>query len=93
MYATQDNTYRTVSLLFVNKSTTTQLAHVSSQNHAFNSIDVSLFGYSITLVTLHRNGAAAEAYSYTVSASNGTAPLIYTVCGKKTDALANQIPC
>jgi len=95
MYATQDNTHRTVSLLFVNKSTTTQVAHVSSQNHAFNSIDISLFGYSITLVTLHRNGAPAVAYSYMVSTSNGapTAPLTYTVCGKKMDALANQIPC
>jgi len=95
MFATQDNTHQTVSLLFVNKSNTTQLAHISSQNHAFNGMNISLFGDSITLITLHRGGPSAEAYSYIVSASNGkpTAPLTYTVCGKKSDALANDVPC
>ncbi len=99
IYATQDDAHQTVSLLFVNKSAMTQLAQVSAQNQFFSisswpNLDISLYRYSITLVTLHRDGGA-EAYSFVVPAVDDATvnPLKYTVCGHKTDALANDVPC
>jgi hypothetical protein len=98
-YATQDDTGHTVSLLFVNNSPGVQLAQVSAQNQFFgfsswHDVDLTLFGFSITLVTLHRGGGA-EAYSYIVPNSNvpNLAPLLYTVCGNNLDPLANVKPC
>ena len=99
IYATQDDTHLAVSLLFVNKSAMTQLVQVSAQNQSFgmsawHNLDISLSAYSITLVTLHRAGGA-EAYSYKVPAIDdaNVAPLTYTVCGHRTDVLANVAPC
>jgi hypothetical protein len=101
MYATQDDNHQTVSLLFVNKSPTTQLAQVSAGSSFFmtnpwSSLDISLMGYSTVTVTLHRNGTGSdEAYSFIAPASNdaSTAQVLHTICGNKTDALANAIPC
>ncbi len=97
LYATQDDTQQAVSLLFVNKSPVVQLAQVSAQNQFFGSspwhdVDISLSGYSITLVTLHRGGGA-EAYSYDVptTANSAVGLLNYTVCGKASDVL--NTPC
>ena len=99
LYATQDDAQQTVSLLFVNKSPEIQLAQVSAQNQFLGSspwhdINISLSGYSITLVTLHRGGGA-EAYSYDVPTidKSDVGSLKYTVCGKASDVLANDIPC
>jgi len=63
VYATQDDTHQTLSLLFVNTSLTTQIAQVRAQNRFFGfsswpDVDLTLFGFSITLVTLHRGGGA-----------------------------------
>ena len=98
-YATQDDTHQAVSLLFVNTSAMTQLAQLSAQNQFFgfsswHDVDLTLFGFSITLVTLHRGGGA-EAYSYIMPNSNvpDVAPLLYTVCGNNLDPLANVKPC
>jgi hypothetical protein len=47
-------------------------------------------------VTLHRNGTGSdEAYSFIAPASNdaSTAQVLHTICGNKTDTLANAIPC
>lgn len=99
IYATQDNTHQTVSLLLVNNSATTQLAQVSAQNKFFgisswHDLDISLSGYSIAVVTLHRNGGA-EAYSYRVPTVDDAtvAPLTHTICGYQSDVLANKVPC
>ncbi len=99
VYATQDDSHQTVSLLFVNKGAATQIAQLSPANDfltisPWHSLDITLTGYSISLVTLHRS-AGAEAYSYIVPFNNDptTAPLSYTVCGTHTDALANNLPC
>lgn len=99
LYATQDNTHQAVSLLFVNKSPVIQLAQVSAQNQfpvmsPWHDINISLSGYSITLVTLHRDGGA-EAYSYNVPTfdKSDIGSLNYTVCGKTSDVLANDTPC
>jgi hypothetical protein len=98
-YATQDDTHQAVSLLFVNTSAMAQLAQLSAQNQFFgfsswHDVDLTLFGFSITLVTLHRGGGA-EAYSYIVPNSNvpDVAPLLHTVCGNNLDPLANVKPC
>jgi hypothetical protein len=99
MYATQDDTHQAVSLLFINKSAMTQLAQVNAQDQFFgisswHNLDISLYGYSITLITLHRGGGA-EAYSYNLPAADDASvgPLIHTVCGKQTDVLSNDAPC
>ncbi len=101
LYATQDDAHNTVSLLFINKGGVPQLAHVGSPNQIFgagpwHSMDVSLAPYSMVLLTLHRNGGAS-AYSFDVPNITDQAPppqpLTYTVCGNKTDPLANTIPC
>ena len=99
LYATEDNTHNTVSLLFINKGSTPQLAHVGTPNQIFgvspwHSMDVSIAPYSMALVTLHRNGDAS-AYSFDVPATSEltTPPLTFTACGNKTDPLANNIPC
>lgn len=99
LYATQDNTHNTVSLLFINKGSVPQLAHVGTPNQIFgvspwHSMDVSIAAYSMVLLTLHRNGGAS-AYSFDVpTTSDPTTPLLtYTACGNKTDPLANNIPC
>jgi hypothetical protein len=76
IYATQDNTHQTVSLLLINKSNTSQLAQISAGNNQFgisscvvecgfiqHGLDVSLAGYSMVVVTLHHTGNA-EAYSF-----------------------------
>ncbi len=99
LYATQDDTHQTVSLLFVNKSPVTQLAQVNTQNQFLGigpwpNMNINLLGYSITLITLHRSGGA-EAYSFDVPTTENSAvgPLKSTICGKTSDALANDIPC
>jgi hypothetical protein len=99
LYATQNNTHQAVSLLFVNKSPLIQLAQVNAQDQFFSispwpNLNISLSGYSITLVTLHRDGGA-EAYSYDVPTSDKSdvGPLHYTACGKASDVLANDTPC
>jgi hypothetical protein len=101
MYATQDDSGSTVSLIFINKSNTTQLVQVSAQNQLFgispwHNVDITLLGYSIVLVTLHRN-AGAEAYSFVVPTLNDPAiqSVNHTTCGNKTDPLSTSpyIPC
>jgi len=99
VYATQDDAHQTLSLLFVNTSDSTQIAQIRAQNRFFGfsswpGVDLTLFGYGITLVTLHRGGGA-EAYSYTVPNSNvpDVVPLLYTVCGNNLDPLADVKPC
>ncbi len=99
VYATQDDTHQTVSLLFVNKSSTNQFAEVTSQNQLFGfspwlSQDISIGANSMVLITLHRNGGA-EALSFIVPSTNDAtiSPLKQTVCGKKTDPLGYDIPC
>jgi glycosyl hydrolase family 44 len=110
VYATQDNAHQKVSLLLINKSNTPQLAQISGGDNQFgiasctvdcgfiqHTLDVSLAGYSMVVVTLHLGGNA-EAYSYiapveTVACPCPAAPVIHTLCGKKSDPLATTIPC
>jgi hypothetical protein len=99
VYATQDKGSQNVSLLFINKSSTPQLAQITPQNQLFSvspwhSLNISLAGYSMVVVTVTRNGGAT-AYSFNAPTTSDetVAPLTYTICGNKTDALDNTIPC
>jgi hypothetical protein len=98
IYATQDDAHQAVSLLFVNKSAATQVAQVRSQNQLFGlrawtDRDVSISAYSITLVTLRRQGETV-AYRFKVPAAGAAlSPLTRIVCGNAVDALAHDIPC
>jgi hypothetical protein len=99
LYATQDKTHQAVSLLFVNKSPLVQLAQVTAQNQVFGSspwhdVNMSLSGYSLTLVTLHRNGGAeASSYDVPTLTQSAVGPLTSTVCGKASAVLAPDTPC
>jgi len=100
VFATTDNARQTLSLLFVNKSGDNQTAEISPQDTAFGfspwqTQDVSIAGYSIVLITLHRGGGTAQAFSFSVPTSDtaGLDSVLYTVCGHKYDPLKFSKPC
>lgn len=98
VYATQDDGQQTVSLLFINKSDSTQQAQVSAaggfpQFNPWPALQVNLSAYSVVVVTLHR-GAGADAYSYaTMGNGQAIAALKHTACGNQSNALVNSLPC
>lgn len=100
VFATTDAARQTVSLMFVNKSADNQTAQISPFNTAFGFSpwqiqNVSIAAYSIVLITLHRGGGTAEAYSFNVPISNTDTlnPVRSFVCGHKYDPLAFSTPC
>jgi hypothetical protein len=99
VYATQDDTRQTVSLLFINKSDTAQQAQVSTQGgfllpvNSWPDVQINLSAYSIVVVTLHRNGAA-ESYNFVTPGDGHTTPaLIHTICGNQGNTLASSTAC
>ena len=97
MYATQDATGQTVSLLFVNKSNSTQIVQVNTEIgflpiRPWQAQTVSLRPNSIVVLTLHHNGGN-EAYSYTTPNTNATPSVVHSLCGNKSDTLSNVLPC
>jgi hypothetical protein len=100
VYATQDDTRQTVSLLFVNKSDSVQQAQISTEGTPFPpvsswpALQVNLNAYSVVVVTLHR-GAGADAYSLTPTPTAGTTTpaLTHTVCGNQGNVLLHSLPC
>lgn len=100
-YATQDDAHQTVSILFINKSYTSQIAELQSLNQVFGvdpwgTQEIHIAGNSMVLVTLHRGQPdAMDAYSYIVPAANDTSAesILYTVCGHSKDPLSETIPC
>jgi hypothetical protein len=100
VFATTDAARQTVSIMFVNKSADNQTAEISPLNTAFGfspwqTQDVSIAGYSIILITLHRGGGTAQAYSFNVpiSDTNALKPVRSFVCGHKNDPLDFSTPC
>ena len=100
VFATTDDARQTLSLMFVNKSADNQTAEISPLNTAFGfspwqTQNVSIAGYSIVLITLHRGGGTAQAYSFDVPLSNTTAlnSVRSFVCGHKNDPLDFNTPC
>jgi hypothetical protein len=99
VYATQDNAHTTVSLIFINKSNSIQLAQINALSTLFvvnpwTNLNVNLAADSIVVITLHRN-AGAEAYSFTVPASNdpNAGAVLHTLCVDQSDTLQNTTPC
>jgi hypothetical protein len=100
VFATTDAARQTLSLMFVNKSADNQTAEISQLDAAFGfspwqTQNVSIAGYSIVLITLHRGGGTAEAYSFNVPISNTNTlkPVRSFVCGHKYDPLDFNTPC
>ena len=99
LYATQDDTHSTISLLFVNKAGTAQLAQIGPISQflsvsPWQSLNVTLPSDSIVVITLHRGGTA-EAYSYNApdTGNSNTAPIIHIPCGNNAATLSNNNVC
>jgi len=88
MYATTDAARQAVSLLFINKSASSQQAQVGAQPAllpigAWPQLTINLAPYSIVVLTLHRDGRAS-AYSFVTPGNNSTTPAItQTQCGQQ----------
>jgi len=99
IYATSDDTARTLSLLLINKSSLTQQAQIQAASllsafSPWHSQEMRLAPYSIVLVTLHRE-SRAESYSFIAPTGDAAvaAPLIYTLCGSATTPPPDDKPC
>lgn len=84
LYATTDAARQTVSLLFVNKSSTSQQAQVAPQQSflpgvSWPALTINLAPYSIVEVTMHRDGSA-EAYGFATPNNTTTPTLDYSQC-------------
>lgn len=82
-YATQDTSHQTVSLLFVNKVSSAQQVTISPESGIlpftpWHSVNIALQGYSIIVVTLHRNGNAESDSLSTNNDKTNVPALIYT---------------
>jgi hypothetical protein len=103
VYATQDDSHQTVSLLFVNKSSLPQTAQVNPANNflglsPWHSVTISVGGNSVIVLTLHRDGGTTEANYFQAPTTNDNTvgAVNYTACSdtqKKADALDPNIPC
>ena len=101
VYATQDDTKQTVSLLFINKSDVAQQAQVSTDGGFLPvspsgwgpGVQINLSPYSVVVVTLHRGGGA-ESYSFAAPGDGPSTPaLVHTTCGNQGNALTNTTAC
>ncbi|HZU66726.1 MAG TPA: glycoside hydrolase family 44 protein [Ktedonobacteraceae bacterium] len=99
VYATQDDDHSAVSLLFVNKSANNELATVEPASTVFGaspwqSLQISIAGNSMVLVTLHHGGGADAWYFDVPTIDQSTiSPLQHVTCGNKGDPLAYNVPC
>lgn len=89
VYATQDASHATTSLFFVNQTGNSQHISVHTDNtlpwNLWQGTSLVLPGYSMAVLTLHRNGGdEVFLFDNTVS-ERQTAPAIqYTLCNRKT---------
>jgi hypothetical protein len=94
VYATLDNSRKTLGLFFVNKSTQQQTVQISPTDHfamlgPWHNQTVTLAPYSMVVLTMHRNSSQAEAESFTPKDSGAADPLTTITCGSSADG----IPC
>lgn len=87
MYVTVDAARQAVSLLFVNKSASSQQAQISPQHSllptaSWPSLTINLAPYSVVEVTMHRDGSA-NAYGFTATNAAAPAALAYSQCGQQ----------
>lgn len=96
MYATTDTARQTVSLLFINKSASSQSAQVNAQPAllpigAWPQMTINLAPYSIVVLTLHRDGSAV-AYSFVASGNSSATPaIIQTQCGQQSTTASSAL--
>jgi hypothetical protein len=89
VYATQDNSSTTVSFILINKTSTTQQVRVSPGSilplNPWKSASVTLQGYSMAVLTLHRNGSN-EAFTFNNTGNpQQAAPAVqHVVCQDQT---------
>ncbi|HLG79036.1 MAG TPA: hypothetical protein VKX46_21670, partial [Ktedonobacteraceae bacterium] len=89
VYATQDTSSTTVSLILINKTSTTQQVRVSPGSvlplNPWKSASVTLQGYSMAVLTLHRNGSN-EAFTFNNTGNpQQAAPAVqHVVCQDQT---------
>lgn len=103
VYATQDDAHQTLSIMLINKSPSAQSVQMAPVDKLLTfsqwpSVDMSLPGYSMAVLSVHRNGGS-EAYSFVEPKQNVTTvgPLAYIVCAKAgdppQDVLAPTVNC
>lgn len=101
VYATEDDTGQTLSLLFINKSYDAQIAQIQPTNqipflHYWPTQDTHLAPNSMVVLTLHRGQPdASRAYSLVAQTlDEAQSPsIVETVCGHSRDPLSPYIPC
>lgn len=99
MYATQNKSHTAVSLLFVNKSSASQLVQIRGSEQllhmsAWHNQDISLAGNSVLVITLYRDGGAeADSYLAPTAITPAVGQINHVTCGAKTDLLIATIPC
>ncbi|HLW02941.1 MAG TPA: glycoside hydrolase family 44 protein [Ktedonobacterales bacterium] len=98
IYATQDGGHATASLLFVNQTSSSQQISVQAENilpwsswqglqawSSWQTASLTLQGYSMAVLTLHRDGSD-EAFSFdnTASSQQGAPEVQHAVCSSAT---------
>lgn len=98
LYATQDGDHTSVSFLFINKTNRSQDISVRPGSllpfGIWRSTNLTVEGYSMVVLTLHRNHTN-EAFSFSNSeAAQQTVPDVqHLVCGNNADSTDNPFEC
>ncbi len=90
IYATQDGKHNTISLLLINKSATDQQVSIHADSvlplSSWHSVNVTIHGYDMQVLTLHRNGTnEALRFSNLQSTQQDTPELQHVLCANNTD--------
>jgi hypothetical protein len=99
VYATQSDDHQKVSLLFINKSSVPESAEISPANNflglsPWHSLDISVGGNSVIVITLARDGDAESHYFQVAAQDNNKVNAVFNdVCGHKADVLDANTPC
>jgi hypothetical protein len=100
VFATTDQDRKTLSLLFINKTPLPQRAQVNPSTlqlseGAWPSQDVKVAPYGMAVLTLYRDSAKAEGFSFVPpSRTDGMVdPVNSAICGARIDPVVSTIPC
>lgn len=90
IYATQDGTHNTVSLFLINKTATDQQVSIHADSvlplSSWHSVNVTIHGYDMQVLTLHRNGTnEALRFSNSHTTQQDTPEFQHVLCGNNTD--------
>ncbi len=92
IYATQDGKHNTVSLFLINSTATDQRVSIHADSvlplSAWHSVNVSVSGYEMLVLTMHRNGSNETLrFSNALPAQQNIAELQHMQCGNNTDRM------